>query len=296
MALKRTNLYIAAALAALAAVALLGASRMSAQPPPGAVQITPVASPVPAAPTANMADPDAKVPFSMAPHGPVKRINKRTASGGSIPYYTFISKGKRTYSVEIPVSMVKDARSKDEWVTLFACYGSDAQGQADVRATGNAGFDPYFTWAAQRAATQAQAVSLTHQRLNKVVAMANQWAVIHRQAKTNNDKLEAQAAWARIAVAKSDMSKLLKQLASEKLKLANIYKDNGSYEQARQQYLQIASLDVPPYSREAIAKLRVIEGAQPTPGQFTSASAVGAEWIQQSQLFQAAQKATTTSP
>mgnify|MGYP002682351493 CR=1 FL=1 len=207
-----------------------------------------------------MADPDAKVPFSMAPHGAVKRINKRTASGGSIPYYTFISKGKRTYSVEIPVSMVKDARSKDEWVTLFACYGKDSQGQADVRATGNPAFDPYFSWAAQRAATQAQAVAVTHQKLNRVVGKADQWAVIHRQAKTNNDKLEAQAAWARIAVAKSDMSKLLKQLASEKLKLANIYKDNGSYEQARQQYLQIASLDVPPYSREAIAKLRVIEG------------------------------------
>ena len=43
----------------------------------------------------------------------VKRINKRTCKRREHPYYTFISKGKRTYSVEIPVSMVKDARSKD---------------------------------------------------------------------------------------------------------------------------------------------------------------------------------------
>lgn len=272
---------------------------MLAQPPPGAVQVTPVATP--ASPVAtpslpSLADPDAKIPFSLAPHGPVKRVTRRTPGGTAIPYYTFISKGKRTYTVEIPVSMVKEDRSKDEWITLFACYGKDSQAQADARATGSAGFDPYFGWAAQRALVQMNAVSITHQRLNRVVQKANQWAIIHRQAKTNNDQLEAQAAWSRIALAKLDMAKLLRQLASEKLRLANTYKENGSFEQARQQYLQLAGLDVSPYSREAIAKLRVIEGAQPSLREFTTATSVGSEWMQQSQLFQAAQKATATTP
>lgn len=244
-----------------------------------------------------LADPQAPIPFDRAPHGPVKVINVRTPGGGTIPYYRFTTKGKRTYVVDLPVSMTKQARSKDEWITLFTCYGRDPAAEADVSAeTGSSFIDSYTVWSNLRIFDQAAIVQAIRGTIARQAIEMTFWSSIHREAKTNNDMIKAQAAWQHISNAKYDLKNSLRKLAREKLQLGKRYKEAGAFNLAEQQFTQTAQLSVWPYSAEAVAKMKVITGARPEPAAYSTAAQVGLEWVQLSDLYQAAARALSTNP
>lgn len=241
------------------------------------------------------------IPFSQAPHGPVKRFNSATPGGGHISYYRFTSRGDRTYLVEIPVSQVQKSRSKDEWITLFASYGRDPRAEATTRAlTGSAGgvafTDHYAIWMGARILDQGMKVTSVKQRISARAREMNLWAAIHQEARNDNDKLRAQAAWARISTDKRELRGLLNDLARYKLQLANLYKEASRFDQARDQYTQTAQLLIFPYSAEAISKLRVIEGQQPAIPPIPTAGLVGTAQMSLSDLYQAAVRADSSTP
>lgn len=279
-------------------VGVIGAAKLVAQSPAsGPSAVVPVQQPT-AAPTITSSpiDPARLLTFANAPHGPVKLVNKRTPNGKSIQYYRFTSKGARTYIVEIPVSQTKTPRSSDDWITLFACYGRDPQGEADTRALlGVAPVQDHIVWSNLRIGEQAIKVAAIQQSLAKQTQQMALWAVIHQEAKDTDNKVKAQDAWARISTAKYDIKVSLGKLAKEKLNLGKRYKDAGQFEQANNQFRQTAELQIWPYSAEAVAKLRATEGAGPVPAAFSTAAAVGLERISLSDLYQAAQKALRTT-
>jgi len=312
---SRSKWLIGAALVALAAVAGVGAARLFAQQPPtptlapppmaapggsaGGQAAAPQAAAAPAKPSSvdlGPRDPARKIPFSQAPRGPVQTVRRRAGSH-LVTYLLFTSRTDRVYRVELPAELAKEPRSKDDWITLFAAYGRDPVADADTRALqGLPLVDNYSLWATAHIATQSVKVATTRDKLTRLVARMNQWSAIHQEAKDNGDKDKARTAWNVIANAKYDIRNVLRQLAREKLELAKQYKEANQFQQARTQFQQTASLNVWPYSSEAVAKLRAIDGAQASAAAFSNATIVGTQRIGMSDLYQAAVKAAGTNP
>lgn len=241
-------------------------------------------------------DPAREITFAEAPKGPVKLVRKRSG-GNVIDYYQFTSTTDRTYRVEIPVALTRDNRPRDAWITLFSAYGNDPQAEADVKAArGLPLTDEYTTWMNARIVDQIAKVTGAKADLAPAVQKLNLWSAIHRDAKTSNDMAQARAAWNVIANSKYDIKIALRVLAKEKLELGHLYKEAEQYQQARTQYEQTAQLNVWPYSPEAIAKLRVIEGATAVPALVSNPNIEGPRWMSQSDLYQAAQEALRTTP
>lgn len=243
-------------------------------------------------------DPSAPIPFAAAPHGAVKSFTRTTPGGTRIQYLRFNAYGDRTYAVEIPRSMVKAPRSKDDWMTLFSAYGRDPAAEADITFVTGQGYQDLFgVWITRQISNKATQVAQLRSNIAVRVVLVMQWAVVHRDAKVNNDPIKAQSAWREIAIQKRDLLKMVPELAKSKLSLGKLYSQAGAYDQARLQYTQTAGLKIFPYSAEAIAKLRGLEGATPSAISFTTPAAIGQEWISSSDIYTAAQvAATATSP
>ncbi|MCC6485137.1 MAG: hypothetical protein IT209_09860 [Armatimonadetes bacterium] len=311
--LQTPKWYVAVGVGAVAIVAGLSAARILAQAPAG-MPVDPTQQAgaagmpgdgggAPAAPKVKPlpGSPMYPIPFAQAPHGPVKRYAVTSPGGGKIEYYRFTSKTDRTYIVDMPASQVKGERSKDEWITLFASYGRDPRAEATTRAlTGGAGAtafsDHYNIWMAKRIADQILKVTFVKRRISTRANEMNLWSAIHQEARDDDDKLRAQAAWARISTDKRELRGFLREIAGYKLQLGHLYKEAGAFEQAREQYRQTAQLQIFPYSAEAISKLRVIEGQQPSILQPLTAGIVGIERMSLSDLYQAAVRASSTTP
>ncbi|MEJ5296457.1 MAG: hypothetical protein WHZ52_00295 [Armatimonadota bacterium] len=292
--------WLALGAAAIVAVAAgIGAVRLMAQqqtPPAGQPDggAAPVAQP--AAATDNPADPARKISFAEAPRGPVTVVRKR-AGEHVVTYLRFTTTAGRPYIVEMPAEMAKDPRSRDDWITLFSAYGRDPIADADTRALqGLPLVDNYSVWMAARVAHQSLKVTTTRDRLSRLVQRMNQWSAVHQEARDNGDRIKARAAWRVIEGAKYDTKNALRELAREKLTLGKLFTEAGQFQQARTQYEQTIALNVWPYSAEAVAKLRAIEGATVATAAITNASIVGTQRMGMSDLYQAAVRATGTTP
>lgn len=307
---SRYTLFGATAVAAIAAG--IGAVKLMAQTPspdPAAVPGAPV-TPAPGGATAPavtpanpLAAPEAPrgpkdpIPFSEAPTGEVKLIRRPVGDGTFKEFYSFTSKSARTYVVEIPVELTRDERSVDDWVNLFAAYGRDPRAEANVGAVRGAGLiSDYDRWMASRISDQAAKITGPKNIIAQRTGTISRWTLVHRDAKTQNNQLKAQEAWQIIAASKADLKAALPKLAREKLELGHLYKEYGLFAQASQQYREVIALELFPYSAEAVAKLRVIDGATVAPAEFPPTSQVALEWIGQSNLYQSAVRALLTSP
>lgn len=304
---NRYTLFGATALAAIAAG--IGAVRLMAQTPPDPTApppapVAPGSSTAPAVTPGNpLASPDTPrgpkdpIPFSEAPTGDVKLIRRPAGDGTFREFYSFTSKSARTYMVEIPVELTRENRSVDDWVNLFAAYGRDPRAEANIGAVRGAGLiSDYDRWMASRISDQAAKITGPKNIIAQRTGTISRWSLVHRDAKTQNNRLKAQEAWSVIAAAKSDLKAALPRLAREKLELGHLYKEYGNYAQASQQYREVIALEIFPYSAEAVAKLRVIDGATVAPAEFPPTSQVALEWIGQSNLYQSAVRALLTTP
>ncbi len=287
-----------AAAAAVVAGGAAGTMRLMAQQTPQEAQPDGGAAPVaqPSAATDNPADPARKISFAEAPRGPVTVVRKRVGEH-VVTYLRFTTTAGRPYIVELPAEMAKDPRSRDDWITLFSAYGRDPIADADTRAL--QGFplvDNYSVWMAARVAHQTLKVTAIRDRLTRLVQTMNQWSAVHQEARDNADRIKARAAWRVIENAKYDTKNVLRELAKEKLVLGKLFTEAGQFQQARTQYEQTISLNVWPYSAEAVAKLRAIEGATVATAAITNASVVGSQRMGMSELYQAAVRAAATTP
>lgn len=305
---SRYTLFGATAVAAIAAA--IGAVKLMAQTPSPDPAVAPVAPAAPggaAAPAVTPANPLATpetprgpkdpIPFSEAPKGELKLIRRPVGDGTFKEFYSFTSKSARTYVVEIPVELTRDEKSADDWVNLFAAYGRDPRAEANIGAVRGAGvISDYDRWMASRISDQAAKITGPKNIIAQRTGTISRWTMVHRDARTQNNQLKAQEAWQVIAASKADLKAALPRLAREKLELGHLYKEYGQYAQASQQYREVIALEIFPYSAEAVAKLRVIDGATVAPAEFPPTSQVALEWIGQSNLYQSAVRALLTSP
>ena len=288
------------AAAALAVASAIGAVRLMAQqPPPPAAQpgggAAPMAQPSTQTPE-NPADPSRKISFAESPHGPVTVLRKR-AGDQVVTYLRFATTAGRPYIVEMPAEMAKEPRSRDDWITLFSAYGRDPIADADTRALqGLPLVDGYNVWMTGRVAHQSLKVTTIRDRISRLVRKMNQWSAVHQEARDNGDRIKARAAWRVIEAAKYDTKNALRELAREKLALGKLFTEAGQFQMASQQYVQTIGLNVWPYSAEAVAKLRAIEGATIPTAAITNASQVGTQRMGMSDLYQAAVRAAGTTP